>query len=242
MVPEGVAAFFAFLALVAPGLAYELLRERSRPALKESSFREASRVALSSLVLTSASVIALGYARAHLPFEVADPHAWMSEGNRYLVDNLTVAVRGLALVVIVSCAGAYLFHRVSNSWRSRFRRRGIVKTSVWYQLFEEDVPRGMAPWVRILLKDGSVVWGYVDFFSVEQEMANREISVRGPRLTSRGPGDAETAEEKYWRTVIVRGEEISKIKVRYEPAVRSKGLRAKVRDVLSSARRRLRLK
>lgn len=49
MTPQTMGALAAFLALVAPGIVFELRRERRRARRAETAFREAARVALGSL-------------------------------------------------------------------------------------------------------------------------------------------------------------------------------------------------
>jgi hypothetical protein len=61
VVPQTIGALASFLALVAPGIVFELLRERRRAGARESAFHEASRVAVSSLAFTlAATMILLG--------------------------------------------------------------------------------------------------------------------------------------------------------------------------------------
>ena len=57
MAPDTLGALLAFLVFVAPGLCFELLRERRRPALEQTAFREASRIALTSLLFSGAALV-----------------------------------------------------------------------------------------------------------------------------------------------------------------------------------------
>lgn len=56
MIPQTVGALIGFLIFIAPGVLWELLRERHRPPLDGSTFREAARVALMSVVLSGLAI------------------------------------------------------------------------------------------------------------------------------------------------------------------------------------------
>lgn len=214
MVPESVAALYSFFAFVAPGLVYQLLRERDRPALKESAFREASRVALTSTLYTTLSVIALLGVRSSQPGWLADPTEWLAHGRAYAVANAGLVLRTSIVVVVLASVFAYLGHVLSERWR---RDPDVVRTDVWYQMFKEDVPKGTVPWVVVKMSDGTVVWGHVDFFTVGEPVGNREISLKGPKLSIRGAADDEPKTEMYWQRISLRAAEISVLKVAYEP-------------------------
>jgi uncharacterized membrane protein SpoIIM required for sporulation len=59
VIPQTVLSLVAFLFLVAPGILFELRRERRRPGRKETAFREAARTALAGLLFSVAAVLVL---------------------------------------------------------------------------------------------------------------------------------------------------------------------------------------
>jgi hypothetical protein len=59
VIPQTILSLVAFLFLVAPGILFELRRERRRPGRKETAFREAARTALASLLFSVAAVLVL---------------------------------------------------------------------------------------------------------------------------------------------------------------------------------------
>jgi hypothetical protein len=231
VIPETVASLYAFLGLVAPGLVYQWLRERARPALKESAFREAGRVALTSLIFTSFSLVAWTLLAPYRPGLLANPADWLRGGNQYVVGNSRLVAQTTAFVVAVSCLAAGLAHSAGERLAGSFGRQ-VVKASVWYQLLVADVPKGKAPWVGLKLSDDSFAWGYVDYFTVDQEMKDREISLRGPGLKTEAAGK-DTREEKKWERLVYRAEDVVWMKVMYLDAKPREGWWRRVKRRLS---------
>lgn len=221
MIPEGVATLYAFLGLVTPGLVYQLLRERARPALEETSFREASRVALTSAVLTTASILTLALASQARPSWFVDGEEWISQGTKYIAANMALVARSVVATVALACAYAFLAHLAANALASRNRTR-IENSDVWYQLLVDDVPKNMVPWVGIKTTQDTWIWGHVDFFTVGKSLDDREIALKGPKLTIKVP-DGVYKEESYWQRTCVRASEIAIMKVAYEPKVPASG-------------------
>jgi Family of unknown function (DUF6338) len=83
MIPETFAALYAFLGLVAPGLIYQILREKRRPAVDETAFREASRIALTSLVFTTVATLLMTLLGVVAPGLFPDIAAWITTGKTY---------------------------------------------------------------------------------------------------------------------------------------------------------------
>lgn len=84
MIPETIGAVVGFLIFIAPGVLWELLRERVRPPMDGSPFREASRVALMSVVLSGSAVVVVAGARALWPPLLLDPGALIRDGGQYV--------------------------------------------------------------------------------------------------------------------------------------------------------------
>jgi hypothetical protein len=216
VIPEGFATLYAFLGLVTPGLVYQLLRERARPALEETSFREASRVALTSAVLTTAAILTIALVSRLQPAWVVDVDTWIEQGTSYLGSNTTLVAWTVVATVTLACVYALVAHVAANVLGSRSKTR-IENTDVWYQLLVEDVPKGQVPWVAIKTEKGTWIWGHVDFFTVGKSLDDREISLKGPELAIEESGDASPKTEHYWRRICVRASEIAIMKVTYEP-------------------------
>ncbi len=101
MIPESAAALLGLLGCVAPGLVFQLRRERYTPQQVETSLREASRVALTSLLFTTASlalVVWLSSVWTALP-NFAE---WLRQGQKYLPDHYAAVAAFFVLEVGVA--------------------------------------------------------------------------------------------------------------------------------------------
>jgi len=226
VVPEGLATLYAFLGLVTPGLVYQLLRERARPALEETSFREASRIALTSAVLTTAAIMTVAALHLVQPTWFIDVQKWAAQGNAYLRANTALVAATVVTIVALACLYALLTSLVAERIAARSKTR-VENSDVWYQLFVDDVPEGKVPWVLVQTGDGTRIWGHVDFFTTGRSLSDRELSLKGPELAVEPAGDWRVKTEDYWNRISVRASEIALLKVAYEPKVdRPRGRRA----------------
>jgi len=211
MVPDTLGAVVTFLGLVAPGVAFELLRERRRPSIEETAFREASRIALTSLVFTlgAGAILALAHL-AGAPF-VADPVEWLRHGGAYALDNLGLVSFTALLQVALALALALL-----ADWTFRRSAPGhVVPGSIWFQLFRNRRPDGATPWVHLRLTDETEIWGYADDYTPDQRLDNRELTLVGPGLQYRRKGASTNQELDRWAAICVRGDQITWLKVMY---------------------------
>lgn len=216
MVPQTVLAFVAFLLLVAPGLSFEILRERRRPSLEETAFREASRIALTSLVFTGAAVLLLAIVRALWPEAMPDPGRWLREKQAYVQEEYRLIGRFFLIELVLALTGAFIADRIFIN-----RAKGkIFSGSVWYHVLRRDRPRGQLPWISVQLKDKTQIAGFLQYYTPGERLQDREISlepnVEGTALAIRAEDGTTTALDG-WRSVIVRGDQIVYFKVKYLP-------------------------
>jgi hypothetical protein len=215
MVPDSLATLYALLALIAPGLAFQLVSERTRPPREESAFREASVVAVTSLVFTTLSVMILAAASREWPIWFVDVADWLDEGNQYASDNLWLVAKSVGLEVAVAvsfaCLGALALSVLPTASKSP-----VAKTSVWWQALQGDKPKDKASWVKAELVDGTQIWGYVHYFTIQDIGNDRDISFTGPGLSiQRGIG--KPVEENYYKYYVVGAAQIRLLKVGHEP-------------------------
>jgi hypothetical protein len=210
MIPQTLGALFAFLGLIAPGLLFELRREKRRPTIEETAFREASRVALTSLVFTLLSLAVLAVVRMQIPDWMPDPGLWLRRGHTYLNDHYRLIARALIVAILISLSFALLF-----DWLFAGRATGrIVSGSLWFHLFRTQRPKGTIPWIYVRLKNDTQFWGYLGQYTPEQKLENREISIVGPKLQTQQKGAGKVSLDN-WASVAVRGDEISFMRVTY---------------------------
>ena len=223
MVPQTIGALASFLALVAPGIVFELLRERRRAGARESAFHEASRVAVSSLAFTlAATMILLGL---H-----AVTSAWF--GWRWFVDVPALvtqpdyAKRHVALIaynvvaeLALACVLALAFDTVLA--RRRRQPRSMGKHSAWVNVFREDRPPNTSCWVHVMLEDGTSFFGFLRSYDAAGDPDTREIVLEGVKMTyvgepvSGGDGKKATVIGQDWERVVIPGSRIKFLRVQY---------------------------
>lgn len=224
MIPTTAAQIFLFLALVAPGLYYELLRERRRPAMGETAFREASRIALASVVFDLAAMGVLAIVRVIQPAWMPDPRLWLADPAAYLRGHYVLITWAALAGLLLALGFATLADQLRPSWGGDIRPGGI-----WFQLFRVDRPDHTVPWVSLRLTDGVEIAGFLAYYVPADDPALREIALRhnarGTGLQLRKAEDQPVERLDQWSDIVVRGDQISYFKVRYLPAAPGTGAR-----------------
>ncbi|MFJ8963697.1 DUF6338 family protein [Lentzea sp. NPDC102401] len=223
MVPQTIGALASFLALVAPGIVFELLREQRRAGPKETVFREASRVALSSLAFTVASTaILLGvHALASKWFGwklFADLTALVAKPD-YVKQNVALLGYSAVAELVLACLLALAFDAVLA--RRRRQPRSLGRQSAWFKVFREDRPANALCWVHVMLEDGSSFFGFLRSYDAAGDPDTREIVLEGTKLTYVGEpvtgGDEKktTVIGRDWERVVIPGARIRFMRVQY---------------------------
>lgn len=246
MVPQTIGALASFLALVAPGIVFELLREQRRAGPKETVFREASRVALSSLVLTVGSTaILLGVHAATAKWFgwklFVDLTALVTKPD-YLKQNVALVGYSAVAELALACALAFAFDLVLA--RRRRQQRSVGKQSAWVKVFREDRPANALCWVHVMLEDGSSFFGFLRSYDAAGDPGTREIVLEGVKMTyvgepvSGGDGKKVTVIGQDWERVVIPGSRIRFVRVQYldaESGERVDSARRPPREVTESS-------
>jgi len=210
MVPTGWLSVLLFLLLVAPGLAFELLSEKRRAAYVESTFREISRLVLGSTAFTALGLVFLAIARTIWPASMPDPGQLLLHRTAYVDAHYRLILRTILVEVAVAMLAVCLLHLyLGRKTPARIRR-----TSAWGEVFGREVPSGWEAHVRIRLDDGSVWMGAVAGFTADLNTEGREI-VLAPPFYSRVSGNKIEPVPDVWRRVVIRGDDIKTLAVRY---------------------------
>lgn len=218
MVPNSFAAIATFLLLLAPGLIYNMARERLRPAAEESAFREASGIALASFLAGTVAIAILSILRAVGLDALPDAAAWVKQGAKYAADNIDkVAIFFVSYTVLAAGAawlGAWLlFHSAEDVDID-------LHTNAWFEAFRRRVPVGTTPMALVELENSTQYVGEVIYYAVNMSTDEREIML-GPPLWRRGSEkDDELVAlptEDQWRRVVIPGNRITSVWVRYPP-------------------------
>jgi len=220
VVPQTLGAVAAFLGLVAPGIVFELLRERRRAGLKESVFREASRVALGSLVFTLTSTLLLTGLHASSRGKLfVDVEQWVVTGSAYAAAHVHLVALSVVAELVLACALAVVAdlllakrgHEVSS----------VQQQTAWHQVFRRDRPPGTVPWVHAHLVDGTSFFGFLRSHTASGGPDEREIVLEGAELTYVGPplGEGDVFEERVigerWEQVVIPSAQIKYVRVQY---------------------------
>jgi hypothetical protein len=218
VLPQTIGALAAFLVLVAPGIVFELRRERRRGGHRESAFREASRVALGSLVFSLVAIwMLIGLETVGAPF--ADVVAWSTGGWGYARQNLFLVVWTIIAELALACGAA----AAADLLVGRYGREEatVRKLSAWTETLRRDCPPKAVPWVHVCLEDGSSFFGALRSYTVGDVVADREIVLDGRGLTYVGrptDGGDEFENEpigETWERVIIAAARINYLRVVY---------------------------
>jgi hypothetical protein len=210
VLPQSWLAVILFVFFVAPGLLFDILSERRRASFAESSFREISRVVLASLVFTALAVATLAAVRVAKPQWLPAPERLLQPDRAYVASHNMLIFRALVLEVVVALLLAWLFH-LSLSLR---HGASIRPVSAWRKAFKADRPKGAEVYVRVRLTNGVVYLGQLADFTVDMELADRELILGSPLFSKTEDRPLSPVPSTYQRLVI-RAAAIDAIFVEY---------------------------
>jgi hypothetical protein len=209
-VPETVGSLVAFLFFVTPGLAFELLRERSRPQRQHTAFRETAIVVIASVAFSSIAVTLLAVVRWIWPGWMPDPHALAADPGDYAAEHVGVVARALAIEVVTATMLAFIWHRLL----CRLRPGGQMSANpAWFEITNGNAnPRRDRVLAYVELEDGSALRGFIKGYDFAPDQTLRNLVLAGDEqapLRSRRVG-AETGSDlaESWAYAVVPGERI----------------------------------
>jgi hypothetical protein len=209
------ATLLVFFLLVAPGIVFQIRRERRRPYVERTAFREASTVALASFVFSGLALLLLIGLRVLVPDLLPDPGTWLRDGSNYLVEHYPLVAGFLFAQGFLAIGMALLVEELTG----REQVASIHEVSAWYRLFHEQVPPGTRPFVGVSLTDGSMYFGYVAGYSVEHQPAARELELGGDALFHQRPDASLRELPGHWQRVLIPSSSIRSLWISYlEPA------------------------
>lgn len=211
MIPQTLATLTGFLFLVAPGIVFDMLRERRRPGLEQTSFREASGIALASLVFSVLAVLILSGLRTFVPTILPDLGQWLQQGGRYVEANYRL-IAGFFLAELSLAVG---LAALAAWFMGRKQPASIRQVPTWYTVFQAQRPAGSTVFVRVLLTGNVEYYGTVIGYSTDYQLADRELLLGSPLY--RRLADETTASEvrSPWCRLIIPGAAIQSIWVSF---------------------------
>jgi Family of unknown function (DUF6338) len=213
VIPQTAAAFVAFLLFVLPGLVFELRRDRRWPQRGESAFREISRVVLASSLFSALALLILIGVRAWRPALMPDPGAWLRDPEHYLPAHYSVVTGFVFAQGGLSTGLAMLAERLT----AQGREPTIRAISSWFKVFRIVVPPGKAPFVHVVLDGGVEYYGWVEGYTVDLSVEDRELELGG-RLLRRLPGEDQPEPlAAHWERLVISSTAIRTIAAAYLP-------------------------
>ena len=182
MLPTGVAAFVALVALI-PAWYYRRRTEVVRPPGTRSSLSEVLEYLAVAALTTGPAAIAAALAPTWWATRVFDAAEWLRSGTPYLADHL----RGAAIVLVLILLVALLLAE-GMSW---IARRGVPDEfhpsgTVWSRALAERLA-GTYPWVGVMLQDGTLVEGVLNTIDLSASGDDRDLALGAPiRVTAAG--------------------------------------------------------
>lgn len=213
MIPGTTGAIVGFLFFVAPGLVWELGRERKRPALEGSTFREISRVALMSVVFTVSAIGVLALVRTAWPEALVDVEQWIRRPRSYERQNLDKIAWSAVAELVIACALAWAFSGFPMPWK-RGNRAAMVAAPVTWTVLSDGV-KDCVPFVSARCTDGATYTGRC--LGVDVTGENRYMALCPPITVARGGRDP-AALDSDWKRLLLPVEDVRVLTVKWVPA------------------------
>ncbi|MBQ1019800.1 hypothetical protein KBX71_18300 [Micromonospora sp. D93] len=211
-----------FVLLVLPGIALELLRQRSRPGRADSVFVETARVLLGGAAVTVGTLLPLGLIRTAAPAVMLNPRQLWIE-PRYVADHLWLTLWSLVLFLLVSLTLAALCYallpapglagnvHMESAWVFTFNR---LPQRLYDQQDASSPGFGIRTQLQVELTDGTAYLGVRDTYSADAALVDRELVLAPPLHVRRAEGPFEPLEPG-WQRIIVPASQIRSIMVRF---------------------------
>jgi Family of unknown function (DUF6338) len=124
VLPESTSSAILLAVLVVPGLIFELLRERRRPAINKTGFRELTWIVLTSVVFGGMSLAALAIVgKLFSPSWLVDLGEW-SDNTSYVRDHTSAVVVSVSVQTILAASLAWIADSSATPIGRRVSARG----------------------------------------------------------------------------------------------------------------------
>ncbi|HEY2061689.1 MAG TPA: DUF6338 family protein [Amycolatopsis sp.] len=216
MVPSTAGGLVGLLLVLAPGILYELIRQRSRPGRGDSTFVEVSRILLAGVLVSLTVLILLDGFRALDPRLFADPQALLSQPG-YLAAHLGLVAWTVAwfLVLAMTIPAVWLYNTPGKNAHAEIRQE-----SQWVAYFDR-IPhqyasdRNESPpvtYLQVRTADGVLYRGRLAAYDNGLDLDDRELTLSQPNLITKPVAEPwESLASEKWSAVIIRGNEIKDI-------------------------------
>lgn len=218
--PETVGALVAFLLLITPGFAFELMRERRRPAREYTAFRETAVTVVASVAFSAAAMGVLVLLRLWQADWFPDPVTLFTEPSQYIRAHALLVLRSLLTVVLLATGFAYVWHII-------LRRVGsdgdVSPHSAWWASTNGDGnPDRLRVIASVVLTDGTVLTGFLRGHDLSRSQELRNLVLRtdpGRAIHVRHPdGSTDQVHADQWTYMVVPAESVFRATLSLAPA------------------------
>lgn len=229
------AALLAFIFLVVPGVAFELLRQTRRPAFDQTATEELARVLVASIGFGSLAAMFLAGVSLLFSDVVIDVKVFAAEGpGWYWRNHPAVVLSSIFLQTSLATLLGAVVHRSLNhpdskGWASRATRRvaallrhtsgeQIERFGVWRTIFRDFRPHGAETQVTLVKRDGTLITGTLGGYDTSGPIADRNLALSGAVHVLRPGWDCPRELPGDWKFIIIPGSEISEVMVTWPPS------------------------
>ncbi len=178
---SSLAALVGFLLLSAPGLVYEAVREKCRPAIEQTPLREAGRVTLASTVFTGFAALLLTFGRLIFPSSVPDPGRWIASEAYRTAHWLPAAVL-VTIGVLLACIFAAL-----TSWLLYHGAARMLPEPVMWLAVRKVQPQPSKVSITVRLTSGDSYSGFLRGIDYGGDTDMRMVAIDAPLYRSGTP-------------------------------------------------------
>lgn len=212
MLPASLGAAAAFLLLVAPGIVYELTRQRRRPTRQDSGFIEASRILLAGSFIAITTLVLLVLAGTAGNGFFVSPHDVLLHPTSYAAVHPARVLGTIAAYLAVAATSAVFAADCRTYGGSRSL---IVPDSAWFLMLERLAPTEAEVHLAATLTDGSAYMGRKVSFTSDPAIQDREL-VLGSPLFARAAGATKTVSMgEAWERLVLPGSQVATLAVSY---------------------------
>ncbi len=216
--PTTVSGLIVFTAFLVPGFVHYVQRRRRAPQRRLSPLVETATLTTVSTFTNLVAVGIFALVRGVKPNNTPDVGRLAREGMDYAGDRIGYLLGWGAGVLLLSTALALLL-ALGSEWfpGSRLFPPLIVDVSAWYQIFDDECPDGLTPYVGCAMANGSYYSGLLAWYSTEvDEVRDRDLALAPPFIIQeKDPGN--TPADGFER-LILSAHEIRQVYVSYVDA------------------------
>lgn len=217
--PETVGALVAFLLFITPGLAFELMRERRRPAREYTAFRETAVIVVSSVAFSTTAAGALLVLRLWQREWFPDPVELFNEPSSYIRIHTLLALRSLVILVLLATGLGYIWHRLL---RCAGPDGEMSPYSAWWDVTNGGGNRDRFRVVAsLVLTDGTVLTGYLRGYDLDKSQGLRDLVLQTdpdrPIHVRHPNGSADSVCAEHWTFMVVPVESVFRTTLSLDP-------------------------